>query len=63
MTATADNSHFFQYVECDVPDGATLVAWRREQDRERRAQAKPAFRLPSLRLPSLRVAGPRARFA
>jgi hypothetical protein len=64
MTAATDTSHCFQYVDCDVPDGATLLAWRREQDRERRAEAgRPAFRRPSLRLPSLRAPRPRVRFA
>ena len=59
MTATADDSHFFQYIDCDVPDGATLVEWRREQDSRRR----PGSTRPSLRIPSLRVPRMRVRFA
>ena len=64
MTAAADTSHFFQYVDCDVPEEATLVEWRREQDRRRRSESsRPARRVPSLRLPSLRMPRPRVRFA
>lgn len=61
---TANDTHSFQYVDCDVRDGDTLVAWRREQDRERCANASPSgVRLPSLRLPSLRAPRTRVRFA
>ena len=55
MTAT-DKTTAFQYVDCDVPAGATLVQWRREQDRARRASARrPALRFPSLRAPRARL--------
>ena len=56
MTRPADHAHDFLYIDCDVPDGATLVEWRREHDRERRAEnRRPALRLPSLRMPRTRV--------
>ena len=58
MTASADNSHFFQYIDCDVPDGATLVEWRREHDRREAAamrSSRPSLRIPSLRMPRMRV--------
>ena len=55
MTATADDSHFFQYIDCDVPDGATLVEWRREHDRREARSARPSLRIPSLRMPRMRV--------
>jgi hypothetical protein len=36
MTSTpAPTVHF--YVECDIPEGQTLTAWRTDRDRERRA--------------------------
>ena len=59
MTATADDTHFFQYIDSDVPDGATLVEWRREQDSRRRAgsphRTRPSLRIPSVRMPRMRV--------
>jgi hypothetical protein len=36
MTSTAASTVLL-YVECDIPDGQTLTAWRTERERERRA--------------------------
>ena len=49
------------YVDCDIPDGQTLVEWRLERDAARRAErrvrrrrTRPAVGVP--RLPRLRPA-------
>ena len=56
MTRPADHAHDFLYIDCDVPDGATLTEWRRANERERRTErVRPSLRLPSLRLPRARV--------
>jgi hypothetical protein len=49
------------YVECDIPEGQTLVEWRLEQDAARRAERRVRRRRPRLlpavpRLPRLRPA-------
>ena len=36
MTSTAAPTVLL-YVECDIPEGQTLTAWRTDRDRERRA--------------------------
>ena len=41
------------YIDCDIPEGQTLVEWRRDQVAGRRAsrrRRRPALRLPDLRL-------------
>jgi hypothetical protein len=53
---TAAAHHSFQYVECDLADGATLRQWRHEQELGRRAELpRPSPRFPSLRMPRVRV--------
>ena len=59
MTRPAGHAHEFLYIDCDVPDGATLVEWRRDHEREHRTES----RRPSLRLPSPRMPRTRVRFA
>jgi len=61
MTSTAlSSSTSFAYIDCDIPDGQTLVEWRLELDAARRAErrARRTFRLPRLprvpRVPRLR---------
>jgi len=61
-----DNHIPLVYVECDLPDGMTLVEWRREQvaarrrTREEARSARPRRRL----LPRLApMPAPRPRFA
>jgi hypothetical protein len=55
LTATS-----IAYVDCDIPDGQTLVEWRRELDAARRAERPARRRSPRLprlpRLPLLRPA-------
>jgi hypothetical protein len=50
MTPTSPSSTSFAYIDSDVPDGQTLVEWRRDRDAARRAQRRPrrALRLPRL---------------
>jgi hypothetical protein len=57
MTSTALSSTSFAYIDCDIPDGQTLVEWRLELDAARRAErrASRTFRMPRLpRMPRLR---------
>ena len=49
MNTTALTHLSISYVESDVPEGQTLLQWRREYDAERRAQARARRRRPSLR--------------
>ena len=44
-TATAPHHLSISYVESDIPEGHTLLQWRRELDAERREQ-RPARRRP-----------------
>lgn len=62
MIHLSPTSTSFAYVECDVPEGQTLVEWRLELDAARRAErdANRTLRLPRLsrlsRVPRLRTA-------
>jgi hypothetical protein len=59
MTSIAPTSTSFAYIQCDIPEGQTLVEWRLELDAARRAErdARRTFRMPRLpRLPRLRPA-------
>jgi hypothetical protein len=51
MTSTAPASTSFAYIDCDIPDGQTLVEWRRDRVAARRAErpVRRTFRLPRLR--------------
>jgi len=51
MTSTAPSSTSFAYIDCDIPDGQTLVEWRRDRNAARRAErrVRRTFRLPRLR--------------
>jgi hypothetical protein len=47
MTRTANDTSPLLYVACDIPDGVTLVEWRRrrhEHDRRRRSRFVAAVR-------------------
>jgi hypothetical protein len=48
MTSTAIHHLSISYVESDIPEGQTLLQWRRELDAARREQ-RLATRRPSLR--------------
>ena len=52
MTSTALTHMSFAYIDCDIPQGQTLVDWRDELNAARRAErrARRTFRLPRLRL-------------
>ena len=49
MNTTALTHLSISYVQSDVPEGQTLLQWRREFDAERRAQGRASRRRRSLR--------------
>jgi len=56
MTSTSPSSTSFAYIDSDVPDGQTLVEWRRDRDAARRAQRRPRRALGLSRLLRVRWA-------
>jgi hypothetical protein len=56
--ARTDNHIPLMYVECDIPDGVTLVEWRRDQAaaaRARHEEARATRPRRRLRQPALRL--------
>ena len=49
MTSTRFSPTPFAYIECDVPAGQTLVAWRRERDAARSSRSRRRSWLPRIR--------------
>ena len=63
MTSTAPASTSFAYIDSDIPDGQTLVEWRRELDATRRQldaarRAERRVRRRSFGLPRLPLLRP-----